>query len=1221
MAEPVVLPGAFGGHPGPVFALAYGPSGLLASGGWDGTVRLWQLSQGTATDVLRGHVGSVRALAFLADGAMLVSVGRDRTVRVWDTAGQREPVVLWNRDPAALSVSADPRDGRVATVHRDGTVRIWPRDAWNEPMTLAEPGSAVTFSPDGRLLAAGDDRGTIRIWDVSPTGANLLGAHDSGVGAVRKIVYAPDGRLFAYIGDDGTAFVRSHDSLAAANQVTDDTVTALSLAFPPDSRRLAVGTTEGAVQVYDLTAPLPRLITTYSGHSGPAYGVAYSPDGSNLTTAGDDGAIRLWTAEQDAEPVELVGHYSEILSVACSPDGRRIATGDVDGVVRVWDTRVGRLCATRASGVRDWVRALTFSENGAYLAAAVGHNLCAWDAKDDEYSMLHSQGVDDEAVSTAFCRNEAGVTRIMCLDRAGSVRIVAARDGAIVAAYPPPADHVQAASLVALPHAALTAFAIAFRDGVVIRNPAGAESAAATPGVISHLAVTGDGSALIAGGDDGTVRLWNWAAGPDPLQPPLELRGHTGGVNAVAASPNGALVASGGDDTTVRLWDRRSGLALRVLNGHGGAVRGVAFTPDGVTLVSVGDDGRIAQWNVRSGKLVRISGQTVRPMPRIPGLNSDEPSPVDQLGMADDVRTLAALVAAAGTRPPLAIALLGEWGAGKSSIMLQMRHTIDRLATLSRANPGQSLFVGNVRQVCFNAWHYNDASVWTGLIEQLFSVLAAEQDPEAGPMDLAAAEHTRDRLRRELDAERAYRARLDRLRPATVLRARWRDLRAWSLGALFAATVYCAGWAWRRVGAVSGAPTSLLQRAWVWGRTLGQPSGALDTAREDAVRRIEVLEDRLARLDTAARLAVLLRESTRDTYTNQRGLIGQVHRDLETLDTVLADLRRRHSAAPESNTEIPQVPLERIVLYIDDLDRCAPARIAEVLAAIHLMLALPLFIVVVAVDPRWLCSALSEHHRGLLAVDSDAVRAATALDYLGKIFQIPFAVHQPADAALGRYLTFLLSDNQEDHGPRAGVAPLAESAFPPDERSHARGDRSTNGASADSRTALPTDAPEDRPRPIAAAADTVPDLRPGGLILRSAEVAFMQRLGSLLTTPRAAKRLVNVYRLVRVAIPDDDLQGFVDTGTYQTVQILLAVLVGEPTVASAVFTAIRDAAPDTDIVDVVEAAGPRCATLARVLRETKSTAALPGDALDISAFKTWCPRLTRYSFHLVDFGS
>ena len=1221
MAEPVVLPGAFGGHPGPVFALAYAPNGLLASGGWDGTVRLWQLSQGTATDVLRGHLGSVRALAFLADGAMLVSVGRDRTVRVWDTAGRREPVVLWNRDPAALWVSADARGGRVATVHRDGTVRIWIRDAWNEPMTLAEHSSAVTLSPDGRFLAAGDGRGTIRIWDVTPTGANLLGTHDSGVGAVRKIVYAPNGRLFAYVGDDGTVFARSHDSLATSNQVTEDTVTALSLAFATDSRRLAVGTTDGAVQVYDMTAPRPRLIATYNGHSGPAYAVAYSPDGSNLTTAGDDGAIRLWTAKQDAKPVELVGHYSEILSVACSPNGRRIATGDVDGVVRVWDTRVGQLCATRASGVRDWVRSLTFSEDGAYLAAAVGHNICVWDTKDDGHSMLHSQGVDNEAVSTAFCRNEAGVTQIVCLDRAGSVRIAAARDGTIVAAHPPPAGHVEAASLVVLPHTALTTFAIAVRDGVLIWNSAGAKSVAATPGVISHLTVTGDGGALIAGGDDGTVRLWNWEAGPDPLQAPLELRGHTGGVNAVAASPNGALVASGGDDTTVRLWDRRKGVAFRVLNGHTGAVRGVAFTPDGVTLVSVGDDGRIAQWNVHTGELVRISGQTVRPMPRIPGLNSDEPSPVDQLGMADDVRTLAALVAAAGTRPPLAIALLGEWGAGKSSIMLQMRHMIDRLATLSRANPGQSLFVGNVRQVCFNAWHYNDTSVWTGLIEQLFGVLAAtEQDPEAGPVDLAAAEHARDRLKRELDAERAYRTRLDRLRPATVLRARWRDLRAWSLGALFAATVYCAGWAWRRVGAVSSAPTSLLQRAWVWGRTLGQPSGALDTARKDAARRIGLLEDKLARVDTAARLAVLLRESTRDTYTSQRGLIGQVHRDLETLDTVLAELRRRHSAAPESNMEIPQ-PLERIVLYIDDLDRCTPARISEVLAAIHLMLALPLFIVVVAVDPRWLCSALREHHNGLLTSDSDAGRAASPLDYLGKIFQIPFAVHQPAEAALGRYLTSLLSDNQEDPDPRVGAPPFAESGFSPAERSHARGDRSTDGANADTGTAPRADAPEDRPRPIAAAADTVPDLRPGGLILRPAEVAFMQRLGPMLTTPRAAKRLVNMYRLVRVAIPDEDLQSFVDAGEYHTVQILLAVLVGEPTVASAVFTAIRDAAADSDIIDVVSAAGSGCANIARVLRETKSAVAPSGDALAMSVFKTWCPRLTRYSFHMVDFNS
>ena len=110
------------------------------------------------------------------------------------------------------------------------------------------------------------------------------------------------------------------------------------------------------------------------------------------------------------------------------------------------------------------------------------------------------------------------------------------------------------------------------------------------------------------------------------------------------------------------------------------------------------------------------------------------------------------------------------------------------------------------------------------------------------------------------------------------------------------------------------------------------------------------------------------------------------------------------------------------MLYIDDLDRCPPRRVVEVLEAVHLMLALELFVVVVAVDARWLIRSLEYHYRELFSTGDGLVPTAPAsspeadaeggpaspVDYLDKIFQIPYVLAPPPPAAMASYLRSLL---------------------------------------------------------------------------------------------------------------------------------------------------------------------------------------------------------------------
>lgn len=127
------------------------------------------------------------------------------------------------------------------------------------------------------------------------------------------------------------------------------------------------------------------------------------------------------------------------------------------------------------------------------------------------------------------------------------------------------------------------------------------------------------------------------------------------------------------------------------------------------------------------------AGRLRGPVRPLAGIRSDAPSSEDMLRAASDAETLADLIAATETAAPLAIALIGDWGSGKSSLMLQIQQRIDALAEMSQNDPANSMFAANVRQVRFNAWDYSDDDVWVGITEHLFCALAADSDIPASP--------------------------------------------------------------------------------------------------------------------------------------------------------------------------------------------------------------------------------------------------------------------------------------------------------------------------------------------------------------------------------------------------------------------------------------------------------------------------------------------------------
>lgn len=346
----------------------------------------------------------------------------------------------------------------------------------------------------------------------------------------------------------------------------------------------------------------------------------------------------------------------------------------------------------------------------------------------------------------------------------------------------------------------------------------------------------------------------------------------------------------------------------------------------------------------------------------------------------------------------------------------------------------------------------------------------------------------------------------------------------------------------------------------------------------------------LAKLDAAQRLSLVINDASASGFDHYRGLLGRVHTALRNLSDSARDAFDEWDKAGATG----RPPLERVILYIDDLDRCSPRKVVDVLAAVHLLLALPLFVVVVAVDPRWLRRCLEQYHSELFGGTSDGVDGATPLDYLDKIFQVVFAL-RPMGNEGDRFIEATLVPTK----PAARRELCAPTRGPASNREGQGTSGPTNG------TVGIMPPPEEPAMP-----------QPEQLQLRTEEVLFLRRLRPLLDTPRAVKRLVNLYRLVRVGVGYDEIDAFIAEDQYQAVLVLLAVLVSAPDTGRAFIEELRDREGGLiTLIGELASADHENDVWTRLLNVVRE-----GDSIqdNLSFYRSWAGTIARFSFETWD---
>ncbi len=303
----------------------------------------------------------------------------------------------------------------------------------------------------------------------------------------------------------------------------------LGLSYSPDGTRIVTACDDGTVQQWDAATGQP--IDAPLRHEKAVWSAAYSPDGARLVTACDDGTVQQWDAATGQRIGQPLRHEQEVTSAAYSPDGKRIVTASTDKTARQWDAATGQPIGPPLPHERG-VWTAVYSPDGTRIVTACAYGSAQqWDAGTGK--PIGSPLYHDSKPPSAAAHKTKRAVKSLCL---------------------------------------------------VPSDPPQVRTAAYSP----------DGARIVTAGDDHTARQWDTATG-QPIGEPLRQKSE---VERAAYSPDGARIVIACGDRTVRQWDAATGKPL------GEFLRGskAVYSPDGARIATASGEKTVRQWDAATGK-------------------------------------------------------------------------------------------------------------------------------------------------------------------------------------------------------------------------------------------------------------------------------------------------------------------------------------------------------------------------------------------------------------------------------------------------------------------------------------------------------------------------------------------------------------------------------------------------------------------------------------------
>jgi WD40 repeat protein len=267
----------------------------------------------------------------------VASGGADGTVRVWPLVGQGD-VTTRTLDGPVGSVEYSPNGQTLVVGLIGGVGSILDASGQGGAPQVRLAGHsgflyAATFSPDGtRVLTTGADR-VARIWSAAD--GRLVGELVGHTGDVTGAAFSPNGRRIATASFDGTVRIWDAATLQSLFELRGHAGEVYRVRYMSDGQHLVTAGADGSVRVWD--AESGRELSRRSMHVGAVYALAISADGRTALSGGADRSVLVWDTTGDWRPIgQLSGATQDVLSVGLSADGQRAFASSADGLVRIY---------------------------------------------------------------------------------------------------------------------------------------------------------------------------------------------------------------------------------------------------------------------------------------------------------------------------------------------------------------------------------------------------------------------------------------------------------------------------------------------------------------------------------------------------------------------------------------------------------------------------------------------------------------------------------------------------------------------------------------------------------------------------------------------------------------------------------------------------------------------------------------------------------------------
>ncbi len=525
-------------HTAPVYGLDFSPNGRhLASASLDGAVIIWDLATHAPMQELRGHADAFHSIRYSRDGTQLVCGSSDGAVHVLDAATGKAVRVLRGHQAKVGCLRFSPGGSLLASASADRTIRLW-RDLTEPPVAMLSGHrgdiASLAFSPDGLRLASGSTDKTIKVWDLATH--ECTDTINAANGTVRFLRFSLDGQSLFVGGwwrvDAWDLRTRTRRSLAAHGVEGAD--------VSPDNRVLARGSGDfrlwlgAAVRIEDIATDAGVLQLGQSSGHGPA---AVSPDGRLIAASDDAGRVRLWETATGRLLASLEGHPKRRSRCHFHPAGKILATCS-SGAIEFWDLATGAIVSALSEHHAATTHSMTFSPDGNTFAAT-------W-----RDGTIQIREVPTGKIITTMLAKQHEVL---------SVRF--SPDGKTLAAT--------------------------YRWGMIRWYSAQGDLLAEFDAVLTPwtTAFSPDGKKLAAACWSRQIQIWDLAT--HSLE--LRLEASPAVIWEVAYMPGHPnLLASCSDDGYVQLWDLRERRNVLTFGRFDDSASSVSFTPDGKTLVAAG---------------------------------------------------------------------------------------------------------------------------------------------------------------------------------------------------------------------------------------------------------------------------------------------------------------------------------------------------------------------------------------------------------------------------------------------------------------------------------------------------------------------------------------------------------------------------------------------------------------------------------------------------------